>query len=334
MSGSNKSDTQQTQSNVQNPWGAQAPFLTQAFNTASNGLTRAQQASDTPPPGFVAQFTPDQLNVFQQMMKAGTNPATADSSAAAGSKLASAGADATAGGLYGLSKWQPTTTTDSILNAGSKFADNPYMSGMVDAATRDAQRAVYENGIPQTDRSAAATGNINSSKSDIQKGILQRGLMDTTADVSANLRGNAFQNGLNLAQQNGQANDSNALQALMARVSGGTGAANAGVNANSAAVAQQGGLFDIANQGAAGGQAANQASIDDALARYGFNTSAPFAGLNNFWNVVGSNNWGGTSNSTGTKNVSETPSIFSTAGSLIGAAGFGAGKNGFNFFGK
>ena len=303
-----------------NPWEAQAPFLQQGFQAASAGLQNAQ--SQPGPNQFVSQYTPEQLGAFRQMLGYGTgNPAIAGNSAAAGGALTGAGANATTGALSGLSNYAPGSTSDAILADAEKFSNNPQVGGMVDAAMRDARRSVSEQVLPSIGRNAAATGNINSNKTAIREGLVERGLADATADTSANIRGNLYSQGLNLAQNNLSQNDAARLGALSTAASAGTGAVGTGVGANSGAVQQQSGLFDIANAGVTGQQAGSQAAINDILARYGFNVDKGFQGLDQFWNVVGGNNWGGTSNSTGTTTGTKRPSTLSQIGQAAGIAG-------------
>ena len=324
---SEKKEQTQTQSQVQNPWAPQVPFLNQAFSGASNALNQAQ--STPTPDQFVAQFTPQQLGLFNQMVGYGSNPAVANNTANTGGILSNAGTAATTGALSGLAGYNPASTS-SILSDANLAMQDPSVEGSIDAALRDARRSVNEQQLPAVDRNASITGNTNSSRTGVQQGIIQRGLADTTADVSSAVRNNIINNAFNRAQQT----DTSRLGALSALLSGGNTAASTGVDANTASIAQQGGLFDIANAGAAGGQAANQAAIDNALAKYQFGVSAPFDALNNFYNIIGANNWGGTSSGTGTTTQTTTPSTFSTLGSILGAAGFGLGKNGLNLFGR
>jgi hypothetical protein len=324
--------------NTQNPWAVQAPFLTQAFNAASGALGTANNAPA--PSGFVSQFTPDQLSAFNAMLRYGTdNGAIPASSAAAGGALTGAGANAVGAGLYGLANFQPTSASDIVSNTNT-FADNPYISQMIDAATRDARRAVSENALPALERNAALSGNTNSSRTGIAEGVINRGLADTVADTSANIRGQAYNTGLNAAQNLAALAQSGKLSALTGLVGGGTGAVGTGVGANTGAVGQAGGLFDIANAGIGGQQQASQAAINDALARYQFGVSSPFAPLNNYWNIIGANNWGGstsgtttqagtnTNMGTGTSNASITnnPSIVGDISTLLGMGGAFAGS--------
>jgi hypothetical protein len=315
---SKKTETTTTnQTATQNPWAAQIPYLNQAFGGASNALNQSQGAQD--PNGFVAQFTPQQLAAFGQMFNTGMAPGTSGAATAAGNNLLGTGANAASGGLFQLGQYNAGNASDAILNDAQKFANNPAHQGMVDAAMLDARRQVSEQALPQVARNAAATGNVNSSRRAIREGILERGLAETGAGISANLRGNAWNTGVGVGQQNQQ----NALQAAMARVQGGNQAVGAGVNAGTGAVQQQSGLYDIANRGIAGQQAGAQAGLDDQMKSWEFGTNSPFAGLNNFYNIVGNKSWGGTTNTMGTSTSTgtSTPSTMAQIGAGVGMFG-------------
>jgi len=173
---------------------------------------------------------------------------------------------------------------------------------------------VSEDVLPQLARSNALNGNTMSSRNAISQGLVQRGLADKTADVSANIRGQHFDNGLQLAEQGRQYDNSAILDAIKARGAMGSDAVNSGVNAIGSGIQQQGGLFDIANAGGAGGQAAAQAQIDNAKAMSEYGTDRSAQNLQNFFNIIGAQNWGGTQQGTSTS----TPSLWSTIGSGLG----------------
>lgn len=317
-----QTDKSATENKTVNPWDPQAGYLTSGFAAAKDALGNSQSLAG--PTNFVSQFTPEQQAAFGSMLGYGTgNPQIAANSAAAGGALTGAGANAAQSGLYGLSNYQSGANADSIMSDARKFADNTNIDGMVDASMRDARRSVYEGAIPQNNRNAAASGNINNNKSALREGVIERGLADATADVSSNMRGQLYSQGLNLAQQNAQQNEGNRLGALSGAAGAGTGAVSAGVGANSGAVQQQGGLFNIANQGIAGQQQGSQASIDQVLAKYGFDANKDFDALNKYWNIVGGQNYGSQSSgtSTGTSTTTKTPSTMSQIGQGIGMAG-------------
>ncbi len=318
---SSKNQTTQTNStSEQNPWGPQSEQLERAFNRARKALDTAQGAPT--PDAFVSQFTPDQLSIFQKMMNVGGSNLPGNA-AGVSDALSGAGSSAVTGALSDLGAFNPKGGTQYNIDAASQYANNPHVDGMVDATMRDARRQVSEQALPQIARSAAGTGNVNSSRRALAEGVVERGLAEKTADVSNSLRGQLYNSGLDLAQREAQASNNDSLSAMMARLTGGNTAANTGVNAGANSVAQQKGLFDIASQGIAGQQAGSQAGLDEQMAKYMFGTNAPFDALNNFWNIVGSGNWGGTTHTQGTSNTQQTStgSIFDGIGKGLGAIG-------------
>ena len=307
--------SKQETSSTTNPWAVQAPYLQQAFSGASDALNKTN--ANTYSGQQVAQFTPDQLATFQRMVGYGGDLSGANATSSAGTGTMTAGASAIQQALGGLGSYTPTGGTSSNIAAASQYADNPYISGQVDAAMRDANRQVNEQALPGQQRSAALTGNTMSSKNALAQGVIQRGLAEKTADVSANLRGQAYNTGLNLAEQGRQYDNSAILDALRSSAAAGTGAFSTGVGATSSGIDQAKGLFDIANAGGAGQQQNTQNQIDDAKTQKEYANSNTWQNLQNFYNIIGSNNWGGTSNGTTTS----SPSFWNVLGGMMGSVG-------------
>lgn len=310
---SSKSTTETSQTN--NPWSVQAPYLQQGFQQAATNLTNANNSTYTGQQ--VAQFTPDQLKTFQQMIGYGQNPSAAQTSTNVGTTLANQGSNALTDAFAKLNGYTPGGGVDSNIAAATKYADGVDTSGAVDAAMRDARRSVSEQALPQVARSAATSGNTMSSRRGISEGIIQRGLAEKTADVSADLRNKNFQTGLQLAE-NGRQSDNNAiLDAIKSSMAGGNSAAANGVSAIGAGVDQQKGLFDIANGGGAGMQQNTQNQIDNTKGMAEYGTDQAAKNLKDFWNIIGSNSWGGTSQGTQTS----SPSFWNVLGGMMGATG-------------
>jgi hypothetical protein len=74
------------------------------------------------------------------------------------------------------------------------------MSGMIDAASRDVTRNLYENQIPGLNQAATDSGNMNSSRAGVAQGIMSRGAADQIGDIASNMRGQAYSQGLGLAE--------------------------------------------------------------------------------------------------------------------------------------
>jgi hypothetical protein len=317
------SSTQETSKNESTtPWAPQAAALTGAFQNAQNAYGQASQAKA--PTDFVAQFTPDQLNVFKSMMGYGNGTSTAGT-AATGANLQNAGTTATQGALTGLGNYDPTklNNTQSISDAAHQYADNQNIGAQTKAAMQQATEQARDVTMPGIEQNAAITGNSNSSRTGIAQGLVQRSLAENTANTYNSLYGQAYGNGLNLASSNANANNANSLGALTGAAGAGTTAANSGVNASSSAINDQGNLFNMAGAGATGGQQAQQANLDNQQAQFQSGTQSPYAALQGLMGIIGSNNWG--SNSTGTSTTTKTPSAWETIGGLLGA-GAGAAK--------
>lgn len=310
------SSTNTTSQQQTAPWQVQQPYLQQAFGQAQTNLGNANANQYNGEQ--VAQFTPDQLALFKQMQGFGGNSTGANTSTNVGINTANAGSSALNDALAGLKGYTPGGGTQSNIDAATAYANNPATDGMIDAAMRDARRSVSEQALPQVARSAAVGGNAMSSRRAISEGLVERGLAEKTADVSSTIRGQQFDNGLKMAEAGRQSDNSNSLQALISQMTGGGSAVNSGVNAIGSGIQQQGGLFDIANAGAGGGQQNTQNQIDNEKAKAEYGSGMSSKALQDFFSIIGSNQWGGTSN--GTQTQTSTPSLWSTVGSGLGLA--------------
>lgn len=315
MGGSSSKTTQQTATN-QGPWLPQQGYLTGAFGDAQNLYNQTSQNGYTG--NFVAQPTAGQTNTFNSLLQ-GTG-GTLDQSQASnayGSAAAGSGLGATNGatsGLFGIAGQDPTQNN---INAAGQYANNPYMDGMVNSALTDAQRQLTESTLPSIDRDAAATGNLNSSRAGVASGIAQRGFQETAANTSANLRGQAYQSGISQAQQD-TANQIGALSSAGQLGNSQFGQGLYGIG-NSSNILNTG--VNAATGASAGVTANNQAPLDNALAQSQYSQNNPWQMLQNYYGIVGGNNWGqnGTSSSVGTQQ--QNPSMLSSIGSVAGILG-------------
>lgn len=305
------------------PWKPQAKYLKDAMGNAQ-GIYN-DQAGKSYNGEFVAGFNPQQLDQFNKMLGYANSSQIGNQLASQGSNLMGLGQAGVGAGMQGLSDFRPTGSTQGMIDDAGRLADNPYMSSMVDAATRDARRATYEGQLPANARAAAMGGNSNSSKRFMGDAIAERGLADRVADVSAGLRGNAYQQGLGLSQNQSQFNDNAMLDRAKGLGGLGLDAANSGANAMGGSLEAMKALFGLGNEGAAGLQAADQAKIDNELQKYGFNKDDAWATLNNYYNIIGGQNWGsqtkGNSSTTQTGTGTSTASPAATAGGLLTSIG-------------
>jgi hypothetical protein len=308
-----------TTSSTSKPLGWQSDQLKNAFNWANTAFGQAQNA--TKPTSFVSQFDPSQMAIFNKMMGYGDGNA--------GGALADAGSNSAISGFNGLNSFNPTGGTDYNIAAATAYANNPAIDGMVTSAMRDSTRQVNEQILPGIGRDSAASGNVNSSRRGISEGIVQRGLADKTADVSSNLRGQAYQEGLSLAQKEAEATNDASLKAMLGQISGGTNATTSGYNA----LLDQ---FKLAGLGIAGSQDAKQAGLNEQQAQYQFGVDSPFAALNNYYNIIGNKSWGSKTDgtSTNTATTTTTPSMLDSIGKMVGMAGSVFGGGGLNWLPK
>lgn len=311
--GGNKSKTTTQQST--GPWLGQQPYIKTAFSEAENLYNQGKTA--TPYSGdFVAQPNGQQDASYNGLYNFGMGQGqnAAGSLLNYGGILSQLGLDNTSGamsGLFGLSG----DNTSTIQGNAQSYADSPYVSGMVDSAMRDAVRTASEETLPNLYRSASGSGNLNSDRAALAQGVVERGLAEKSADISADLRGSLYSKGLDLASGDITAR-MGALQALGGLGAGasGQGAANlqGGVNTGI-------GALGAAVQGADGQQMLDQNYIDNELAKYEYGQNYGWDNLGKFYSLVGANNWG--SETTGTSITKQTPSALSTFGSILGTLG-------------
>ena len=101
-------------------------------------------------------------------------------------------------------------------NAG-QYMNNSLLNSQIDAASTDVVRNLQENQLTGIASNAAGSGNSGSSRAGVAAGIAARGAGDRIGDISASMRGQAYNTGLgieaNRASQNAgfqqQANLSN-----------------------------------------------------------------------------------------------------------------------------
>ena len=147
--------------------------------------------------------------------------------------------------------------TDRGIDVGTAAmaAYNPFIDGQIDAASRDVVRNLGENVMTGNAAMAAGTGNSGSSRRAVMDAIAQRGAADRVADISAGLRGNAYNTGLGIAAQQGLANQQARL---------GTNSLNAGLMGQGSQLA-----LALGQQGQQGLTQAYQTGLGNAQAAQG-----------------------------------------------------------------
>lgn len=299
------------------PWGPQGAALENAFTSATS-IFKEKQGT----PWYTGDLHAGLNPLTQQGLEGvGTYAGGAGASAAgavAGSANPMMGGGALAMDAYGnlINQANTDPTAGNIANAG-KYADNPYMDQMIAGASRDINRNLTENVLPSIDRDATATGNINSTRSGVAEGIATRGANDAIGDISAAMRGGAYKDGLGLAES----------------------ARTANMGAGATAASGFGNLYGQGLQGSAQGmdmtyrnldamvksgqisQADAQSQLDAELMRWTQGDSRDMDLLSKYYGVIGSSDWGGTTN---TKTKTPGPGLLQiAAGGLATYAGAG-----------
>lgn len=305
-----------TQNTVTTPWTGQQPYLKQAFSEAQN-IYNANK--NTLNPGYqgdyVAGARPEQVDSFKNALNY-TTGAGNDGNALGmdvSQDAALGGAGAVGGATSGLFNFANSDPTQHNIDAAGKYADNGFLNGQINAALRDPTRQLTEQTLPGINRGAAGTGNLNSSRTGVAEGIAQRGYADRAADVSAQMRGDAYQNGLQTAQGDTTAR----LGALTTAGNLGQGALSTGLQGIGNSIDSQAKMNDMATVAGSMLQSSDQSAIDNDLAKYNAMLSQPYQNLEQYWNIVGDKSWGGQSSST----TKTQPSAMSTIGSGLGILG-------------
>lgn len=305
----------QQESSTTNPWAPQGDQLQHIFSQARNLYDR-QSGSQGYGGNFVAGFRPEQTQNLFDTFNWSRNNGVGQRMIASGDTMMNQGmthANNALGGLLGMAGQDPTQA--NIRSAG-QYANNPEMDGMVQASMRDAQRSVAEGALPSLYRGNAASGNINSSKMAISDGLVRRGLADRTADVSSTMRGNAYSQGLNLAEGARMGN----MGALGQAAQLGLGQFGQGMSSFQGGHATRAGDFAMADGAAQGLRGADQAQIDNDLARFNFNDQRGNDLLQRFYSILGAGQWGGTTTGTQSRQGTSTPSLINTLSGVAGTA--------------
>lgn len=198
------SDQKQTQENT--PWGP-----TQGALTDSLGMI--EEANETPWSVYsgeqVAPMTEDQQRALRDQrgwFDTGGKSGIDQMQNAASGNIGAFGQANTA--YQNQIAGGPVVNQGTSLDAASAYADNPFMDQMVDSASRDVNRNLYEQQMPGIASYSAGSGNLGSSRRGMLEGIAQRGAADRVADIGAQMRGQAYGQGLGIAANEASQNAS------------------------------------------------------------------------------------------------------------------------------
>jgi hypothetical protein len=269
--------------------------------------------------GEAAGLTPAQLQAINDALTGSTGSTNAATGALtnAGATTTGIGTGALSAGATGLENFNATNLNNpAALTAGAnQIVAGENIPQQVLQSEVPAIQAANEVTMPAIASNAAATGNINSSGTQNEGGLVQQGLAENTQNLDASLTGQAFTNAVNTEENAAQSNNTLNAGALSTLESGGTNAVGTGTGATAAAPALQ--------QSEAGlVPTLTSAQTSSILAPF----LAELTGLST--NAGGSTT--GTFNSTGTSDTTSSPSALSIIGSLLGTGGSLLGSTGSN----
>lgn len=311
------------------PWKPQGDALKGIFDSAGSIYNRQR---DTPfyQGNLYAGMDTMSADAINQMGRDLTGQGAENASAISGAGRAMLDRwSSSPNALDALMRASATDPTGSNIAAAMQYANNPATDGMIDAASRDVVRNLTEGDLPNINRAAAGSGNMNSSRAGVASAVAERGAADRVSDISAAIRGDQFNRGLSLAENARQANMSGLDRATQL----GNQTFGLGIDGISS-----GNTFNLGNLEAlinAGGlrQRDAQGQIDADFARWQGEDGRATDLLNRYYSIIGANNWGGTQ----TSRTKSNPGILGAAlgiGSMIGGfGGFGAGGLGGLFSG-
>lgn len=295
-----------------NPWEKQQPYLTAGFSSAQDALAAGQGAlggiSD-----YTADMTSGQIGDIAAMQDLGRDAYGNVSTAGMTAGMSTVGNFSQAGqnynALYGQAGVDPT---QGIISNAQAYASDPYLTGQIDAALGDVRKAFDQN-VAGINSTASGTGNINSTRAGALEALAMDDAMDRGAAISSQMRGQAYQAGLDRAMTTQQTQFDNQFRANAALE--GNGASGFGMAADAASVGMEGlrGSYESGSLL----QQQQQAEIQGKLTAAGM----PLDLVKQYMAAVGGN-YG----SQGYQSqVSQSPSLFQT---LAGAAATYAGAGG------
>lgn len=195
-----------------NPWEAQQGYLTQGFSAASNALDNGLGINNGIT-DYTADLTADQTGYLNSIQSFGSNLANG-----AGQQALQAGQQ----GLGSMGAYQQNTQdlynragqnqTGQILQDAGQYANNPYLQGQIDSAIGDVRKG-FDQQVGGINSGASGTGNINSTRAGTLEAYARDDAMDRAGQISSSMRGDAYQQGLGMAQGQNQMQFSNMMGA-------------------------------------------------------------------------------------------------------------------------
>jgi hypothetical protein len=313
------------------PWSVQTPYLKDAFSRAEDAYKRTMGMG--PYKGdFIAQGDQKNTDAFNQAFNFGTDKTNLGyvqnqmDQSNQWLNRATNWMDTGANGLRDLSGDQ----TGSILKSAGQYADNPYISAAVKASMADAERQAAESTVPNLYRSGASSNALMSDRAALGQGVVDRGLAETAANLSGQMRYNAWDKGVNTSK----AELDSRRQGYGALAKLGQDGAQLGITGLAQGIDNQSRLNKMSAAGAEGLRSMRQLGLDNAMQKYDAKVNFPWQALSNFYNIIGNKSWGGTRTyaeaglNYGNETTTKKPGATDIAGGALGAIGslFGGGS--------
>lgn len=298
------------------PWSVQQPYLQKAFNQARDLYNNAM--STGPYSGnYVAAPNQNQYNADNLGYNFGTGAALggANNLLNSGADLLNTGTQGAASAVSGLLGTAQGNTAGNLVSQAQQIASGINVPAAVNSAMQEAYQNAGESTLPNLYRNAAATGNINSDRTALAQGVVDRGLAQTAANLTGTMENNAYTQGLTSAANMNQQN----IGALQGAGYVSDMGANAGTNATTSGISGGDNAIAAAQNGANGVQSLDQSVINNNLAQFQGANNYNWQQLQNYMNIAGGRSWG--SSSTGTTTQQTNPSLLSTIGSGLGVLG-------------
>lgn len=313
---SGSSETKTNEKFDTGPSSFQKPYLTDAFGSAQD-LYKSKQGTPYYQGEMYAGMSDEAKKALESLKGYATTTGlgSANQLSSIGSNLAGYG-DRAASTIDSYAQMAGQDPTQANIASANAYADNPAINGMIDASSRDVTRNLNENTLPSIDRAASATGNINSSRAGIASGVAQRGAADRIGDISASIRGDAYNRGLSLAQNDRSTN----LNAMGNAAGAYRDLAGFGVDALTAGTASGYDAFGQIGSANQQEQTDRQGQDTADFTRWQGNDTRAQDLLNNYYSTIGGNQWGQSGTSSGTSTSTQNNSILGTIAGLGSAA--------------
>lgn len=305
--------TTKTESSSTTPWAPQQSYLIGAFKDAQNAYDQ-NMAQGAYKGDYVAAPSTQQYDAYGNAVTQGYNQQNTNNGmltqGAANMNTGSAGATTAINNLTGFAANDPT---QGNIDKANQYVAGLDIPGAVQAGMLSANQNASENDIPNIYRGAAASGGVNSDRAALAQGVVERGLAQQAAGLSATLHNSAYTTGLSNAQQG----NAQTLQADAQLGSLGGGLLTAGNAAQNSGIANQASINSQTTGGANGATSLDQSTLQNLMDKYNGGQQFSTTQLQNLMAIIGKPLG---SQTTGTSTATTTPSLMQDIGSGVGIA--------------